>query len=325
MARLAEPKDFPYLKEAWSVCFHDSPAFVDWNFRRNFSLTDTVVAEAEGRPVSNLQLMPHQIRLRGTVYPVNYVSGVATLPAFRRRGLVRELFAFAFPQMARRGEPISLLVPFSYPFYEKFGYKQCYQRIRRWTDALPQGERAGAAALNAGLIARLDGIYMEAMKGRTGYVLRTEETWRRILEDLLCISKGFVQFSRDSAGQEGYALIAPAEGEGGWDLHEVCGPCGIPCQAEAQPFAMARILDPVRVLSDLARDFSGAVRLNIVDENLPQNNLTLRVAEGRVVPCKGYDLKLDIRYLAQLVFGVGGDPTGTGLFSPARPYLNMIF
>ena len=107
MVRFAKDKDLPFLKEAWKVCFDDPQDFIDWNFENNFSYEDTLIAEVDGTPASNLQLMPHRIRLRDTDYAVNYVSGVATLPKFRNRGLVRELFAFAFEEMKKLAGKLS--------------------------------------------------------------------------------------------------------------------------------------------------------------------------------------------------------------------------
>lgn len=324
MARWAKPTDFEFLKHAWEVCFDDEPEFIDWNFTNNFSFSDTVVAEFQGVPASNMQLMPHRIRLRNTEYDINYVSGVATLPEFRKRGLVREMFAFAFPEMLKRQQPISLLVPFNYAFYEKFGYRQCYEKTYRFADSLPAEGLFSAKDLSPRLIHRLNCIYCEAMQKHTGYVLRTPETWRRILEDLLILSRGRILFHETEGKEDGYALITTAPG-GGWELHEVCGPCALQFRTETRPFAMARILDPKRILTDLAKDFHGDLRLKITDCNLPENNITLRLTGGTAIPCRGYDSEIDIRHLAQLIFGFAEDFTGTGLFSPQKPYLNMIF
>lgn len=324
MVRLAKPGDLGFLKHAWTVCFDDAASFVDWNFSHNFSFSDTVVAECDGVPASNMQLMPHRIKLRGMEYDINYVSGVATLPEFRMRGLVREMFTFAFPEMLRRHQPISLLVPFNYGFYEKFGYKQCYEKTYRFADSIPAEGLATARIWAPELTARLDRIYLRAMESKDGYVLRTQETWQRILEDLLILSKGRILFHHTDGTKDGYALITAGNGSG-WELHEVCGPCGLSLREETKPFAMARILDPQRILGDLAKHFSGDLRLKITDGNLPENNMNLRLANGQALPCEGYDSEVDIRYLAQLVFGFAEDFTGTGLFSQTEPYLNMIF
>lgn len=312
MIRLATQADLPFLKHAWKVCFDDPDAFIDWNFAHNFALHDTLIAESDGVAASNLQLMPHRIALRGKNYPVNYVSGVATLPEFRHRGLVRELFGFAFPLMQKRREPISLLVPFNYEFYEKFGYKQCYTKTFRYADTLPDGDCI--TEVSDGLVASLDRIYRSVMRTRTGYALRQESDWRKILTDLIDLSGGHVRLF-----PHGYALIAPQE-NGGWELHEVLGDCSLSVKEEVKPFAMARIIDAKRLLCDFAAEFPDSIRLRVVDPQMAENNLTVRIADGSVTPCDGYDLQWDIQELAQELFGFG-----TRLLQPQNPYLNMIF
>ncbi len=323
MVRLAKEEDLAFLKHAWDVCFHDPKEFIDWNFAENFSYTDTLIAEVDDVPASNMQLMPHKISLRGREYPINYVSGVATLPEFRNRGLVRELFRFGFLEMEQRGEPISLLVPFNYPFYEKFGYRQCYNKVFRYADAPSEG--SVSPEITTELIENLDRIYRNAMKEKTGYALRTKKDWKKILTDLLLISKGKVWLHQAGGVTDGYALMSPCVDGKRWEVHEVQGVCDIAFQEEEKPFAMARIVDAKRVIEDLAGDFSGSVRLRITDEMIPRNHLTLLVENGAVFPCEEYDVSLDVKELATLVFGFSEDFTGTGLFPKRETYLNLIF
>ena len=313
MVRFADKEDLSFLKHAWKVCFDDPQSFIDWNFANNFSYADTLIAECDGAPASNLQLMPHRISLRGREYAVNYVSGVATLPQFRKRGLVRELFAFSFPEMKKRHQPISLLVPFNYEFYEKFGYRQCYEKVFRYADILPEGECV--TTLSPALIDALDGIYRREMQHHAGYALRTKNDWHKILEDLLLLSHGQVWLS-----QEGYALITPRN-EGGFEAHEVLGSCPIAFREETKPFAMARIVDAMEVLNSLAPEFLMPVRLRIRDEQILQNNLTVSIANGAVTPCEGFDIDLDIKDLAAVLFGF----QESTYLSPQSTYLNMIF
>ena len=323
MVRFATEKDLRFLKHAWDVCFHDPVEFIDWNFAENFSQDNTLIAEVEGVPASNMQLVPHRISLRGKEYDINYVSGVATLPEYRNRGLVRELFRFGFPEMVRRNQPFSLLVPFNYAFYEKFGYKQCYNKTFRYLDAPPQV--AFCPKISLELIQDLNRIYRTEMEHRTGYVLRSFETWRRILMDLLRISKGLLCFHETEGVRDGYALMSPATDGHGWEIHEMLGNCSLSCREEEKPFAMARIVDAKRMLMDLAKDFPGQVRLKIQDEQILMNNLIIRIGNGTVTPCQEYDFALDIKDLAELVFGFCEDITGTGLFAKTNTYLNLIF
>ena len=192
----------------------------------------------------------------------------------------------------------------------------------RYRNQLPP--EAEAPAITSDLIGELDRIYRFSMKDRTGYALRSLEDWKRILEDLLLISRGRIVFHRSKGEKDGYALCSPRK-EGDWEFHEVLGQCDLVLREETKPFAMARILDARRILSDLAEGFAGSIRIKILDDMIPENNQTFCLAGGKVTSCREYDMELDIKELAQLVFGFCEDKTGTGLFPKTDPYLNLIF
>lgn len=69
-----------------------------------------------------------QMYYDGTAVPVAGIGSVATYPEHRRKGYVRDLFAFLFPQMRELGQAFSMLFPFSYPYYRIFGYELAYSK-----------------------------------------------------------------------------------------------------------------------------------------------------------------------------------------------------
>lgn len=64
--------------------------------------------------------MRHNVR--GSVFPMVGISGVATHPKARRRGHVRTLLTQMHEQMRDSGHVLSTLYPFRQSFYERFGY-----------------------------------------------------------------------------------------------------------------------------------------------------------------------------------------------------------
>jgi predicted acetyltransferase len=60
--------------------------------------------------------------VRGRLYPVNGVGGVATLPAARRKGYVRQLMTQLLAEARAAGAVFSDLYPFRESFYERMGY-----------------------------------------------------------------------------------------------------------------------------------------------------------------------------------------------------------
>lgn len=61
-------------------------------------------------------------RVRGALYDVGGVWGVATRPDARRKGYCRRLMGDALVAMREQGQPLSCLYPFRESFYERLGY-----------------------------------------------------------------------------------------------------------------------------------------------------------------------------------------------------------
>ena len=76
--------------------------------------------------------------VRGVWRSASGIGGVATLPEFRRKGLMRLLFDAAFADMRAKGHAVSVLHPFSHEFYGKFGYvcTNPFPRLRIKSSAL---------------------------------------------------------------------------------------------------------------------------------------------------------------------------------------------
>ena len=66
--------------------------------------------------------IPMRQNVRGRVLPMLGVSGVATHPAARRKGLIRTLLTRLHEEFRDSGHPVSTLYPFRPSFYERFGY-----------------------------------------------------------------------------------------------------------------------------------------------------------------------------------------------------------
>lgn len=82
----------------------------------------TLVAEEDGVAVADASAIPMRQNVRGCVYPMAGIAGVATLPLARRRGYARALVTRLLGQMRDEGHVVSALYPFRPSFYERFGY-----------------------------------------------------------------------------------------------------------------------------------------------------------------------------------------------------------
>jgi predicted N-acetyltransferase YhbS len=82
----------------------------------------TFVVEENGVAVADASAIPMRQNIRGNVYPMAGVAGVATLPLARRRGFARELVTALLARMRDSEHVVSALYPFRPSFYERFGF-----------------------------------------------------------------------------------------------------------------------------------------------------------------------------------------------------------
>jgi predicted acetyltransferase len=82
----------------------------------------TLVAEDDGVSVAEVSAIPMDQNVRGGIYRMAGVAGVATLPLARRRGYASALMWELLGRMRDMGYAVSALYPFHPSFYQRFGY-----------------------------------------------------------------------------------------------------------------------------------------------------------------------------------------------------------
>lgn len=311
MVRFARERDFDFVKQSWTVCFDDPPEFVDWNFNFNYAPENTVLAEDNGSPASVMQLMPYTLVLNGAEIHARYVSGVATMPEYRGRGLARKLFNFGLPAMYNMGCGISILVPAVSGMYEKFGYCTVAERTSYTAGNLGSGKRI--TEWGSDIISILDTLYLSEMSAKSAYIKRSRLDWKHILTDLLSLSHGCIILNESNRKPCGYALAYPKDG--GFEICEICGKTDIQISACRIPPVMARIVNVQNVLRRFPGLFENGTKLRITDRFIPENNGCFLIDGGEVCPCTESGLTLDTAALTSMLFA-GCAENGT--------YINLL-
>lgn len=303
MVRFAKEGDLPFLKDIWKKAFDDSDAFIDWNFKNNFSYENTLIAEKDGESASNMQLMPHSIMLYNKEYKIRYVSGVATLERFKRQGLVRDMFRVAFAEMRKHNEHISILIPFNYEFYQQFGYEVCYGKTQiTIEEKIDKKDILTNCHDFSLLISTLDKIYKKSMEDKNGYAIRKTLDWQRILEDWLLVSKEGIYLHKTDGIIDGYAFLE--EKDGHYLADEVCGNCKFAFSYTDKKQAMVRIINPLPLLNNIKGVFENGTVIKIVDDFIDDNNIIVRAGENYTeLTTDKWDIELSINELTKKFFG----------------------
>jgi len=121
--RLLRKDEWRLASALWKYCFGDTDEFIDWYFKRK---AGDIIGTFEGDELAaQIVLAPLTLSIRGAAKSAVIFSGVATAPAFRRRGYMTALTRAAFRRLAEEGVSVASLYPFNYAYYERFGFAGC--------------------------------------------------------------------------------------------------------------------------------------------------------------------------------------------------------
>ncbi|MBA2776307.1 MAG: GNAT family N-acetyltransferase, partial [Chloroflexia bacterium] len=125
--RNVEPEEFITLGIS-SYAFGKSPAKRDLEQARKrikyFEHSQGLAVFEDGQPQTSCAVHTMSENVRGKVFPMGGIGGVATFPQARRKGHVRKMMTRSFELMHEQGMPVSSLYPFRDSFYERLGYAE---------------------------------------------------------------------------------------------------------------------------------------------------------------------------------------------------------
>ncbi|MFD2329949.1 enhanced intracellular survival protein Eis [Cohnella sp. GCM10020058] len=137
--------------------------------------------DERGALLSALMVIPLRIWVNGISIGMGGIANVATWPEARRLGCVSRLLERAFAAMKEQGQLVSMLYPFVFPFYRKYGWELTVERKRYELEPRHLPKRSGTEgnieriSADAPETAALYGAYASRY---TGTLDRSEEWWR---------------------------------------------------------------------------------------------------------------------------------------------------
>ena len=206
----------------WAYCFEpeDHP-FFKYYFDTAYEPNNTMVGIDRSYLVSTVHLRQNTIRVRGVDLPMSYMVGVATDPIVRRSGVGKKLLKAALGELKERGQGLTILMPSSAGFYQNYGW-DLY--AHQWVQTMKLDELAPLLkkldkTLSFGMLRsprewkRLAGVYETYTKPLSGYAVRKEKEWVRLLESIFAegVQVGYVK--NDSGQLEGYCFYRLGEPE----------------------------------------------------------------------------------------------------------------
>lgn len=153
--------------------------------------------------MSQIIVRPMEVYLHGKPFSMGGIGFVSSYPENRGAGDIAQLMKLSLEKMNEQGQLLSYLAPFSYPFYRKYGYEQCFDDIQYTIDVseLPKVQKT------PGMVRRVKWedvketmrtLYTERYETSVGPLKRSEWDWE------------FLMMSREDSA---VALYLDEEGE----------------------------------------------------------------------------------------------------------------
>ncbi|MFT8888109.1 MAG: GNAT family N-acetyltransferase [Ethanoligenens sp.] len=129
MIEIASATDSHAVQRIWKTCFGDTDTYIRFFVKTHLSAGRCLVSKEGGRAVSMLFLLPSLCVYGGEERVVQYVYAAATLPQFRRQGLMEGLLTRAHEIAAEQKMLFTCLKPATealYRYYGKLGYRTTF-------------------------------------------------------------------------------------------------------------------------------------------------------------------------------------------------------
>lgn len=175
------------------------------------------------RLVSMLQIIPYEVWLGGKVVPMGGIGGVATWADRQGKGYAGALMLDSLNQLRERKLWVSVLYPFSFRYYRKFGweiagYRLCYTNFKQNDLLYSEESRLVDAGKDTENIKVLDTVYEEMARKYNVCIKRDKSQWRKKLE-WLKKNNGQVYLIHDEGKYIGWFFCQnkPLEGKSGYE------------------------------------------------------------------------------------------------------------
>jgi ribosomal protein S18 acetylase RimI-like enzyme len=168
--RTAVGGDRQSVFDIWKTCFGDGDAYINFFLDKLFVPQHCLLYTLDGEAAAMLHLLPMIYNGGDKQADAQYIYAAATMPEYRRRGIMGELIDFAATLGADNGRVFTVLMPANeglYEYYQKCGFSTAFY-VKRAQMGRGELEKLAAGApplkdiqFDAGLIFRQRAIYFK--------------------------------------------------------------------------------------------------------------------------------------------------------------------
>lgn len=183
--RFVESRDYDRVLQLMTYCFPwlNSVRERAREFVNRYLSEDMILGyySESGSLDAMLFILPFDIYIYGSAFSMGGIATVSSMPEGRHGGRVAELLRTSLRVMKERKQPVSMLGPFSYEFYRKYGWELGFERlnytipVERFSDF--NKKKGSIRPFKEDDLETLDIIYTEYAKRHNGCTLRRRFLW----------------------------------------------------------------------------------------------------------------------------------------------------
>ena len=309
------------IKKLWADAFSEQEPFLSWYFDNFWKSENSLCTKNDtGELMGALTLIPYDVVFNARKYSASYIAGVSVYEKFRNRGIAKNLMRAALSEQRKRGELLSLLIPFNYDFYRKMGYEVCYMRTVKKLDKCKDEERKNIVPLSIENYTEMNDLYNEFCINKNGYILRSVHSWEYILNrisELKTYAIGYKEnekllsycvYTKEKEKMVIHEIVGESSGVEKLKSHilsldnnvfSVMPDIGDEI-SEKEPTVMARITDAGKAFGEFDEC---NIKIKITDDFIEENNGIFSFGSIEKIEYAKYDAEMDIKYFTQYFCG----------------------
>ncbi len=274
---------------------------------------------------AKLHLLPLEVYLGEMKLKMGGIAGVATYPEYRRSGYVKEMLTYLLETMKKEGYSVSMLHPFSVPFYRKYGWELFSSKLKatlKPEDLIMKKQTAGKIRRykKEAHSSEIEEMYAQFAKQFSGMLVRETFWWKESIYSELTAavyyneageSKGYMLYEvkNSKLKVEEFVPLNPEARNGLWNF--ICQHDSMikeleiityendplffslnepRIKTELTPYFMVRIVDAESFLKSydfIWNDNQDQLLLNLSDSHAPWNNGTYLIKKQEVTKLSG--------------------------------------
>ncbi len=312
------------LINLYTTSFSDSPQYIDNFFTQYYESKNAVSFTENGLIVSALHLLPKNLFFHGKIWRLPFMVGAATLAEFRNKGYFSKLINKTLNRLNSTNTPFVMLYPSNREVYEKLGFVNvtfCGNKTIKY-----DGNEAISRPIAHEEIAMFFNTYLRKRYQICQY--RPLKEAQKIFERWAVEDINVKMYSLN--GKSCYVAKSDRE------IEEVVGDVDVlngvkefdgqqveDFNAFDQPYTMACLVSPYKLLKSISYTRDGDFFFKVKDDFYAPNNvsISLKIHKKSIVvtPSSKYDFVVTGQDLLRLSFGQTiADCPLNNVFKPSR-------